>query len=182
MELCWDQIFFTVDEKPERIETNELPLIAADLHYRGFNRRINHPGNGPESYDYNDFDSNPKWPPMRGRFTRLGDVTPLLKTEDDQLVIIGSGDEVTLRFRAPDKALPTGWKRDFILHNVGWDKDALLNTVYGQTVEPLPFRAMRRYPIPVDQSAPNSPEYREYLQRYQTRTQNAGRFWKALLK
>jgi Tfp pilus assembly protein PilF len=182
MQLCWDQIFFTVDEKPEEVESTELPLIAADLHFRGFNRRVEHPGNGPESYDYNQVDTNPKWPPMAGRFTRYGDVAALLRTEDDQLVVMGSGDEMTIRFRAPDKPLPSGWRRDFILYNVGWDKDTDLNTVYGQTVEPLPFRAMRRYPIPVDQPAPDTPEYHDYLQQYQTRTQDAGRFWKALVK
>ena len=133
-------------------------------------------------YDYNQVDTNPKWPPMAGRFTRYGDVAALLRTEDDQLVVMGSGDEMTIRFRAPDKPLPSGWRRDFILYNVGWDKDTDLNTVYGQTVEPLPFRAMRRYPIPVDQPAPDTPEYHDYLQQYQTRTQDAGRFWKALVK
>ena len=182
MQLCWDQMFFTVDEKPENVESIELPLMAADLHFRGFNRRIEHPGNGPESYGHDRVDSSPKWPPMAGRFTRYGDVAALLRSEDDQLVVMSSGDEMTLRFRAPDKPLQKGWRRDFVLYNVGWDKDADLNTVYGQMVEPLPFRAMRRYPIPIDQSRPSSPEYLDYLQRYQTRSQDVGRFWKALIR
>ena len=74
--------------------------------------------------------------------------------------------------------LPAGWKRDFILHNVGWDKDADLNTVYGQTVEPLPFNAMTGYPWPASESPPDSPEYQAYLQKYQTRVQNYAKFWR----
>ena len=48
-----------------------------------------------------------------------------------------------VRVRRP---VPPGWKRDFVLHSAGWDKDADLNTLAGQTIGPLPFRAMASYP------------------------------------
>ena len=85
------------------------------------------------------------------------------------MIVMGPGDELTVEFNAPAEAPPTGWKRDFVLYNVGWDKDADLNTVYGQSSEPYPFKAMTKYPIAPDEASPSSPEYEQYLQEYQTR-------------
>ena len=95
-------------------------------------------------------------------------------------VILGGGDEMTLRFKSPEEELPVGWVRDFIMHNVGWDKDADLNTVYGQSVEPLPYRQMTSYPYGPDAAFPATPAHAEYLQRYQTRSQEAQRFWRRI--
>jgi hypothetical protein len=106
---------------------------------------------------------------MGGFFTRYGDVTELITSADDRMAILFAGDEMSVEFDAPPPP-PPGWKRDFILHNVGWDKDADLNTVLGQTVEPLPFAAMSRYPYPPDEQYPDTPLHREYLRMYQTRT------------
>ena len=117
---------------------------------------------------------------MRGRFTRYGDVTELLGHWDDKIVVLGAGDEMTLRFAAPAEPLPEGWTRDFLLYNVGWDKDADLNTVFGQSVEPMPFRAMRAYPYRAQETYPQTPEMREYLDRYQTRRQSQAEFWRRL--
>ena len=142
MELYWDEMFFTVDEPPLEQTTTELPLLAADLQFRGFSARRPSREFGPERYDAAEITQQPQWPPMGGRFTRFGDVTELLIASDDRLAVLGSGDAVTVRFDATQgPPLPAGWKRDFVIHNVGWDKDANLNTVYGQFVEPLPFRA-----------------------------------------
>ena len=113
---------------------------------------------------------------MDGRFTRLGDVGSLVQDADDLLVVMGAGDEMTLRFKALPPP-PRGWKRDFILHSVGWDKDADLNTIYGQTVEPLPFRGMSGYPDLNGKTFPDTPRHREYLRTYQTRTQHRRPFW-----
>jgi hypothetical protein len=177
MEFYWDQVFFTMNETPADYRVTPLELTTADLHYRGFSRRIEHPGNGPESYDYNDVDVSPHWPPMEGNFTRYGDVTELLHTQDARLVVLSAGDEMTLGFRVPKSECPPGWQRDFVLHNVGWDKDADLNTIHGQTVEPLPFAEMESYPYAFDAQVPQTPEYRRYLQEYQTRRQLSPRFW-----
>ena len=117
-------------------------------------------------YDAPVVSPSPIWPPMRGRFTRYGSVRELLTEGDDMMAVLGAGDAMTLRFAVPAEPVPAGWKRDFILHSMGWDKDADLNTIYGQTVEPLPFRGMRSYPFGPDEAAPESAEYREYLRRY----------------
>lgn len=178
MELYWDEMFFTVDESPLEHTLTELPLVSADLQYRGFSARLPHPEFGPERYDASQITTEPQWPPMGGKFTRFGDVTELLTDSDDRLAILGAGDAVTIRFRA-DQApkLPPGWKRDFIIHNVGYDKDADLNTIYGQFVEPLPFRAMRGYPDSTGAEFPDSPIHRADQRRFQTREQSRRAFW-----
>jgi FG-GAP-like repeat len=180
MEFRWDAAFFTVDEEPAEVRTTEIPLQRADLFYRGFSQRIYRPFNAPETYDHSQTDPAPHWPPMDGRFTRYGDVTGLLRGDDDRLVVMGAGDAMTLRFKVPAKPLPSGWKRDFFLRNVGWDKDADLNTVLGASSEPLPFRAMKSYPFGPVERVPDSPVYREYLRKYQTRRQPAWRFWRGM--
>ena len=178
MELYWDEMFFTVDEPPLEHTLTPLPLLGADLQFRGFSARLPHSEFGPERYDASQITKETQWPPMGGKFTRFGDVTELLKDSDDRLAILGAGDAVTIRFRA-DQApkLPPGWKRDFIIHNVGYDKDADLNTVYGQYVEPLPFQAMRGYPDPTGAEFPDSPIHRADQHRFQTREQSRRAFW-----
>ena len=115
---------------------------------------------------------------MRGHFTRYGAVDQLLEETDDLLVVLGAGDEIAIRFPVPADEPPAGWKRDFILHNVGWDKDADLNTIYGQSVEPLPFVGMRSYPY--HDGVPDSKQYRGYLREYQTRRLDVNHFWRQL--
>jgi tetratricopeptide (TPR) repeat protein len=178
MEFYWDHIFFTVDETPAEVRTSELKLASADLHPRGFSRVVRDESNGPERFLYDEVSSLPKWPPMLGRFTRYGDVLPLLTARDDRLLVMGAGDETTLRFAAIDPP-PPGWKRDFLLYSVGWDKDANLETVLGRSSEPLPFEAMSAYPWPADEQLPDSPAYREYLRTYQTRQQSPA-YWSAV--
>ncbi len=178
MEVYWDAVFFSVDENPAEYRVTTMPLQSANLHFRGFSRAIRHPQHGPERYNYNFVTTAPKWPPIHGQFTRYGDVTELIQESDDLLAVLGAGDEMTLRFQAAPSAPPEGWTRDFLIHNVGWDKDADLNTIYGQTVEPLPFHAMSGYPDTNGQTFPNTLRHRDYRRSYQTRMQNHVRFWR----
>lgn len=175
MELYWDQAFFTVDETDAETVVQTCNLTAADLHYRGFSRRtyannaLFRNGRAPENYDYNSVRTQAMWPAISGRFTRYGDTLPLLTTHDDKMVVMGPGDELTVKFSLPDKPVPKGWKRDFVLRNVGYDKDANLNTIYGQSSEPFPFRSMSRYPFAADERFPDSPDHQRYLNEWQTR-------------
>lgn len=179
MELCWDEVFFCVASQVDSAEhrLTNLPLKSADLHYRGFSTLVPQPKNAPKRYEYSQVSKESIWPPMLGKFTRYGDVTELLRESDDLQVVMGAGDEMTVRFEATAAPLPDGWVRDFILYNVGWDKDADLNTLHGQTVEPLPFRAMKQYPYSPEQSYPDTPRHREFLEKYQTREQESRLFW-----
>ena len=86
------------------------------------------------------------------------------------MVVIGAGDEIRMLFTLPESAPPEGWTRDFILHSVGWDKDADLNTLSGQTIGPLPYRDMRQYPPPASEDAKSrqlEQRNRDHLQRSQ---------------
>ena len=179
MEFYWDAAFFTVDEEPVEIRQTELSLVRADLRERGGVSLREWPlaGNGPEIFDYSRLVPGPPWPPMAGAFTRLGDVLPLLTERDDQLVVTGCGDEIQLAFAVPSEPLPDGWVRDFVIYNVGWDKDCDLNTVYGETVEPLPFRDMTVYAHRDGEPRPLDEEYLRYLKKYQTRRQARPQFW-----
>ncbi|HQX49256.1 MAG TPA: hypothetical protein PLR25_05085, partial [Planctomycetaceae bacterium] len=131
---------------------------------------------------YDSVTNEPRWNEIQGRFTRYGVATTLLESQDDQMVVMGPGDELTVEFTVPPSQPPTGWKRDFVLYNVGWDKDADLNTVYGQSSEPYPFKAMSRYPIAPDESEPASAAYQQYLQDFQTREYIPFRFRDAVRK
>ena len=178
MEFYWDAAFFTVDEEPVPLKTVEIPVAHADLHHRGFSQIVRTSEFGPDHYDYAHVHNEPKWPPMAGNFTRFGNVTELLQAQDDLQVVIGAGDEITIEFDVPSDGPPPGWKRDFLLHNVGWDKDADLNVVYGQAVEPLPFHGMTGYPDGIGEGFPQSAGHETYLRTWQTRMQSPTRFWR----
>jgi len=188
MELYWDQAFFTVDESDAETVSQACELQSADLHFRGFSSRVYadnalfRNGHAPEGYDYDSVTTEPRWNEMMGRFTRFGTATTLLEAQDDRMVVMGPGDELTVSFAVPAAQTPAGWKRDFVLYNVGWDKDADLNTVYGQSSEPYPFKAMSRYPIAPDESQPSSPEYQQYMRDFQTREYVPFRFRDAVRK
>jgi hypothetical protein len=178
MEIYWDAAFFSVDEQAAETRQQVAPLASAELRYRGFSHRAPRRDHGPESYDATRIDAAPNWPPMLGRFTRYGETTDLVRDRDDRLAVLAAGDALELRFHKPQRNPPTGWKRDFLLYNVGWDKDADLNTVTGQTVEPLPFTDMPQYPLPADQTEPQTPALQAFRATYQTREQSRAAFWR----
>jgi hypothetical protein len=169
-EFYWDHAFFTVDDGPVEIREQTLTLLRADLHDRGVSRGMLPAGDGPETYDYDQLAAIPPWPAMDGFFTRFGDVLPLLRQRDDQLAVLGVGDELSLAFAVPAEPVPEGWVRDFVLYNVGWVKDCLLNTWEGQHVEPLPFANMNGHDYWTERPA-ETDAYGDYLRRYQTRRQ-----------
>ena len=180
MELSWDEVFWTNGKEEAATEDyrlTKLDLLRADLHFRGFSELVPRPGNAPKQFAYDKVTTESIWPPMSGRFTRFGDVKELIADADDLQVVLGAGDEMTVEFSLGTAELPVGWKRDFIIYNIGWDKDADLNTIHGQSVEPLPFRAMSKYPYEPDQSFPSEPKHIEFLRRYQTRNQSSASFW-----
>jgi hypothetical protein len=177
-EIYWDDAFFTVNEPAAELTETPLELASADLHYRGFSKEVPGERSSPQQFDYSQVNKAAIWAPMQGKFTRYGDVRELLTETDDCLVVLGSGDEMTVRFRAPTKPLPAGWKRDFLLYSVGWDKDCDMNTVYGTHTDPLPYNAMPSYPYPPDKPFPQDEKHDEYLRKWQTREQSFKGFWK----
>ncbi|MEA2604646.1 MAG: hypothetical protein QOF89_5638 [Acidobacteriota bacterium] len=165
--LGWDRIAWS----PERVDA--IPQIRArleprmaDLHYRGFSTLVRRSPNGPHGYDYSRVTEESPWLSFAGHYTRYGDVGELLAVTDDRSVVIGPGDEIALEFDAAGlPAIPKGWTRTLFLQSQGWDKDADRNTFEANSVEPFPFRGMVRYGEPL----PDTPEMREYVERWQTR-------------
>ena len=123
-----------------------------------------------EQFDYARVSDTTMWNPTRGNYTRYGEVASLLAEPDDRMVIMGSGDEVRLRFSPKSlPPLPAGWQRDYLLLVDGWAKDADANTAFSQSVLPLPFHAMSRYPYPAAERYPDDPVHQQYLREYNTR-------------
>ncbi|HUI58538.1 MAG TPA: FG-GAP-like repeat-containing protein [Bryobacteraceae bacterium] len=171
--LCvyWDEIFLVDDDAPPPVHLTVAPLLSADLHFRGFSRAAIHPQRKqPEQFDYQTVRETSMWNPTPGNYTRYGDVAPLLAEPDDRMLIMGSGDEVRLRFDASSlPPLPAGWKRDFLLLVDGWAKDADANTAFSQSVRPLPFHGMSSYPYPASQHYPTDQLHQDYQREYNTR-------------
>jgi hypothetical protein len=149
-QIYWDDASLVIQSDKPSIVTHELPLLNATVDYHGFSKRIRDDERQPEVYDYQQASVAPKWPPLRGTLTEFGPCQDLLGEWDDSMVVISSGDEIQVDFAVPTAPIPEGWERDFVLHCVGWDKDADLNTLEGQTIDPLPFREMQSYPPRVD--------------------------------
>jgi len=171
--LCvyWDEIFLS-ERAPDAAPTPQIVLLAAaDLHFRGFSKmQIDPKRLQPDTFAYGEVTAASFWNPTPGLYTRFGAVEDLLRAVDDRLVLMGSGDELRLQFDGSTLAdLPAGWSREFLLKVDGWAKDRDPNTAYSQTVLPLPFHGMSRYPYPPDEHFPRDPIHDEYQRTYNTR-------------
>jgi hypothetical protein len=182
MQVYWDQVFVApllervpksmADEGAQTsrvVRVTPLEVASATLSAHACMQEYSPDGRQPTLYDYDRTEAVPLSPPA-GRLTRRGDVTELLRDRDDRFVIFGPGDEVTVRFDARRlPALPPGWQRDFVLRTWGYCKDSGPFTATGETVEPLPFRAMRNYPYGPDEHYPCDAAHQDYLRRFNTR-------------
>jgi tetratricopeptide (TPR) repeat protein len=170
MEIYWDYIFFASDEQVE-VQMTKLNPASADHHYRGFSAKYRLGGRyGPHWFDYSQVTTGQKWRDLTGMYTRYGDVTELLQESDNMYIIANAGDETTITFDATKlPQVEEGWKRDFLIYSVGWVKDGDLNTALGQTVAPLPFHGMSRYPYGNEEQFPGLPAQRAYQIKYNTR-------------
>ena len=174
MQIYWDQAFVARDLSGSDAKITRLAPVSADLHFRGFSRMYRKGGRyGPYWFAYDDVAKDSPWRPIEGAFTRFGDVLPLLRNPDDMYVVMGPGDEATIEFDASSaKSLPPGWKRDFLLYTDGWIKDSDLNTAFGTTVGPLPFHAVKSYPLGPGEAYPADQQHQRYLRDYNTRVVN----------
>lgn len=174
--LHWDRVAWTtrrVDDVP--VVRAKLDPARADLRYRGFSAPVRRAPNAPHGFDYASV-SRPSaadrapWLPFPGRYTRYGDVAPLLAEVEDFSVILAAGDELAVDFDASELAPPpAGWRRTVFLESHGWDKDADRNTGEGTRLEPLPFHAMTSYPYAAGESWPDTPGHRRYVDEWLTR-------------
>jgi tetratricopeptide (TPR) repeat protein len=171
MQIYWDQAFVARDLATSPAKITALDPVSAELHFRGFSRMYRKGGRyGPYWFAYDEVEKESPWRPIDGAFTRFGDVLPLLRNPDDMYVIMAAGDEATIEFDARSaKALPPGWKRDFLLYTDGWIKDSDLNTAFGTTVGPLPFHKIDSYPSAPADKYPTDAGHQNYQRQYNTR-------------
>jgi tetratricopeptide (TPR) repeat protein len=172
-DLCvyWDEIFLSETSGPAEARQQQVELLSADLRFRGFSEsHVDPQRKQPDTFLYDHVETTSFWNPTPGLYTRYGDVHELINDVDDRLVIMGSGDELRLLFDASNLArLPSGWTRDFLLKVDGWAKDRDPNTAFSQSVEPLPFHAMSRYPYPSIEHFPDDEPHQRYRHDYNTR-------------
>ena len=171
--LCvyWDQIYLNDGASDAHVKPAPLPLTSAGLHFRGYSAtRIDPHRLQPDTYFYSRVSPVSFWNPTPGLYTRYGPVDELLRDADDRLVIMGSGDELRLAFNARSlHPPPAGWTRDFLLQVDGWAKDRDPNTAFSQSVLPLPFHGMSRYPYPAGEHYPRDAAHDQYQRDYNTR-------------
>ncbi len=132
-----------LDDAQVQPVVHDLNLMAAKLDYHGFSQKHRESADATETYSFADASRAAKWPPLSGKFTTYGDTLPLLDQWDDHMVVMGSGDELKLRFSVPDQPLQRVGNGILCSTVFGWDKDADLNTLVGQSSEPLPFKQMQ---------------------------------------
>ena len=108
--LCvyWDEIFLSENAADTDLTPKLISVDVADLHFRGFSEsRIDPQRKQPDTFYYDHVLPASFWNPTTGLYTRFGAVDSLLREVDDQLVIMGSGDEVRLQFRAESLNAPS---------------------------------------------------------------------------
>jgi tetratricopeptide (TPR) repeat protein len=155
LEIYWDQVL--VDNNPEaETRATEIPLAQARLHFRGYPLQIEGASPGDLDYDYNRVSLTGPFQRQRGNYTRMGDVTELVKGIDNRLVIFGSGEEIAAEFDAASlPALPEHWRRDYFFYANGFVKDMDWWDASPFTVAQLPFHGMSAYPYPANEKFPD---------------------------
>jgi hypothetical protein len=170
MEIYWDRICLAAPLADAPLAIKEVAARSADLHFLGYPREYSPDGRQPNLYDYSNLDRSLAWKLMDGDYTRFGEVAELLSEADDCFVIMGPGEEVTLRFPAEAFGpVPAGRRRTFLLKTDSYCKDMDPHTAYPDTVGPLPFHAMSGYPYGPGERYPDTEKTRKYRQQFNTR-------------
>jgi Tfp pilus assembly protein PilF len=174
LKVYWDQILIdtTPPEGPGAVpyRLSEAPLAAAALGWLGFPREVRGAPAGDISYVYEEVSPSGPYARAAGAYTAFGDVRDLLARRNSRFAIFGAGEEIALEFDAAAlPPLPPGWKRDYFFYADGFAKDMDFYAAYGQTVEPLPFHGMQRYPYAPGESYPEDDAALRYRLQRNTR-------------
>jgi len=169
LQIYWDNILVSRTDQHQASRLTPVPLARADLSFHGFPLKIEAQPPGNVKYIYEKTSATGPYTRPAGAYTRYGDVRPLLAATDDKFAVFGSGDEVALDFDpAKLPPLPQGWVRDYFFAAHGYEKDMDFYAYRGDTVEPLPYRAMGTYPYP-GKSFPADADHINYQLEYNTR-------------
>ena len=98
----------------------------------------------------------------------------LLRDVDDRLVIMGSGDEVTLQFDSRDPGSPArGMDARLSAQGRRLGQGSRSQHRVFSSVLPLPFHAMSRYPYPATEHYPRDAAHDDYQRTYNMRPATA---------
>ena len=169
LEIFWDQVL--IDNHPEAASrSTEVPLTFATEHFRGYPKQLEGPSPGDLNYDYDRVSLTGPFQHQRGNYTRMGDVTSLVKGIDDRYAIFGSGEEIALEFDAAAlPALPAHWTRDYFFYANGFVKDMDWWDASPFTVAQLPFHRMSTYPYPASEHFPDDADAVKYQLNFNDR-------------
>jgi hypothetical protein len=158
------------EKRGRGVRLTAVPLLRADLEFHGYPLKIEGTPAGNVNYIYEKASATGPYTRPAGTYTRYGDVLPLLTETDDKLAVFGSGDEVQLDFDPSNlPALPKGWVRDYFFAANGYEKDMDFYAAEGNTVAPLPFLSMGKYPYAPKKGFPLDDAHLNYLLEYNTR-------------
>ncbi|WP_418790816.1 cytochrome c3 family protein [Phosphitispora sp. TUW77] len=135
-----------------------LEMLEADLCYDKPSSYTKYPA---PNFDYENKRSFGLWV-HEGKFTRYGDVLPLIEQINDKLVVMDTGDELTVSFRALSPPA-SGMTRSFVLKPWAYYKE-----LSEAKVDPMPFRAMDISLYP-DSLGEYPDELKEYVAEWNTR-------------
>jgi Flp pilus assembly protein TadD len=170
MRIYWDQVLVDTSDGAAPFQIARLPAASAHLTWRGYSAELTPDGREPYGYDFARVSLRSPWKLMPGRYTREGDVRPLIERTDDMFVVSRTGDALALSFDASAlPPLPPGWTRTFLFHADGFSKEMNLHSASPDALLPLPFHGMTQYPYAPPEAYPSTPAHREYLERYNTR-------------
>jgi tetratricopeptide (TPR) repeat protein len=166
LEIFWDRLGWAAGRPDVALEVQRLPLLSADLRYRGYSETIPRAGGTPERARYALAGTAPRWRDLEGYHTRFGDVLALVRGVDDRYAILNAGDELALRFGVPPPP-PPGLTRTFVWLADGWEKDGDYNTTFSRTVLPLPSHGDPAYGTPPHRLE-DDPVYRRHRADFET--------------
>jgi hypothetical protein len=177
LQIYWDQILIDngADEST-LLRMTELPLGLATVAFRGYPKQIDGKTPGDLTYDYQRISETGPFQWGRGSYTRYGPVTSLLRRQDDEYVIFGSGDEIDAEFGDVSlPALPSHWKRDYLFYANGYVKDMDFYEALPFTVAQMPFHKMSSYPYPDAKRPPEDQRILSYQLEWNDRFESGDR-------
>jgi len=144
MRIYWDRARVMLGQTDDA-KIQRLPVMSAELRYGGFPAESSLDGAKPFGYDPETTLPAASWKAHVGAYTAFGHVTDLLSALDDRFVTTRNGDEVELRFAAPQEPAE-GFTRTYLFYADGFGKDMDPNSAANNEVGPIPFHGMPTYP------------------------------------
>ncbi|MDG1890864.1 MAG: FG-GAP-like repeat-containing protein [Verrucomicrobiota bacterium] len=169
-EIHWDRIALMEKQAGASTKMTWIQPSEAQLYFRGFSQWVDLPPDWPLTPDYDLTRMESPWTlTPSGWCTRYGDVRELIRTRDEGLLLLNSGDALALSFATrvlPPK--PAGYTREFFIYADGWDKDSDFHVASGHRIEPLPYHGMedQRYHIDERPSFPSDALHQKYNTRW----------------